>query len=219
MADGLAERKILAVEIGYQSGTFHLELPGFGIDITFVDHNVYHLGDKHVVRAERNDVPDAAFDRDRSLGYDRGLHHRCRHRRQAHLGKLVVITSRTDAAPVCGTCKLLGSEIYDKLPVSLYYVIRMSLGAYRDVAHCRIAAHRSRPRHRKYIVFIGCGTAAYKHGRQRIYHGSGSPILFHSQKKLVIQGKDTYFASENLDFEKYCLSLHHDYGTPRFGST
>ena len=64
MTQRLAQREILAVGVDDRIGPFEAEPPRRRIYVGLVGLNADHLGQEHVVRPERQHLPDTAFDVD-----------------------------------------------------------------------------------------------------------------------------------------------------------
>ena len=64
MADGLAQGEIFAVGVDDRAGPFEAETARGRVDIIGIDLHGDHLGQEHVVRPERQHLPDTAFDVD-----------------------------------------------------------------------------------------------------------------------------------------------------------
>jgi hypothetical protein len=149
------------------------------VEKAVVGFDVHHIGNEHVVRAEGHDFLHAAFDAEGRLFDDGGLNDGRFARGEVHLLKLVVVAAGAHAAPVGGTCQRFGGEVDDKLHGFLYDAVGVAFGTYADIAHGRVAANGAHPSGGHHIVVFGLAAATDQHGRQRIYHGSGFPVLLH----------------------------------------
>ena len=177
--ESLAQGEVLAVRIDDRLGPFEAEAARRGIQVGIVRLDMHHLGEEHVVRTQRQDLPHAALDMHRGLSDDRRLHLLGRQGREAHLAELVAVAARTHTAPVDGPRQPPRREVDDKFARAADDPVRMALGADRDVAHRRCRADGARPGHGQHVVLFGRGATAHQHRRQRVEHRSGFPALFH----------------------------------------
>ena len=196
MADQLAQPEIFAVRIGHQPRSFQIETPRGGINVAVIDQHVDDLRQKHVVRPERQDLPHAALDDDGRLLQRRSRHDRAAQGRESRLAEFVVVTTRTDAAPVDGTRHGSRGEVDRELARARDQRMGVAFGTHRDVTHRRCGADRPRPRHGQQVPVVGRIAAPHQHGRQRIDHRAGFPTLFHRPSGAACErphGKDTLF--------------------------
>ena len=136
-----------------------------------------------------------------------------------HLLEFVVILATTNATPVGCTSHIFVSEVDYKALSALDYIVRMALGADRDIAHRRIGADSANPSDSEHIVFLFGFATRDENGRQWVDERAGFPLLFVIVFFDIIfldmiysfrqKDKRTYsflhnglaFATQNLDFK------------------
>lgn len=170
---------VAAVEVDERVAVGEFELAGLGVYVLVVGNDVDHLGDVHLMRAERHNLLHAALDAERGLLDGGGRDYGCLAGGEAHLLELVVVPARTYAAPVGGSRRGGIGEVDDKLHVALDDIGRVALGAYGDVAHRWVGTDGTGPRYGNDVVLLLRGAARYHDGRKRVDHRAGLPVDFH----------------------------------------
>ena len=171
----------MTMRVYHEVGTLHVESLCLGINILVVGKDIYHIGNKHVVRSERNNLSHLALYTQWRLLDIRRAHLDTGTGCQPGLFPLVVVFARTHSTPVGGASRRGIGEIDDKLHVALDDVGRMALGTYRDVAHGRVGADGARPRDGDDIILILRSAATYHYGGEGVYHCTGFPVLLHDR--------------------------------------
>ena len=176
----------------YQRVRFRqFELAGFGIQVPVVCTDVYHIGDKHIMRTERNNFLHATFDAEGSLFDQRCADYGSASRSEFHLFEFTIIPSRTYSAPVGRERHVFSCQIDDELHILLDDVVGVSFRSYGYIAHGRVCTNRTRPCYCYNIIFTFIFSATHQYGRQRIDHRSRFPVLFQFNKKLRMRNGET----------------------------
>ena len=86
------------------------------IHVFLVGMNRNDICQKHIMRAQRNDLPDLTFNIDRALRNHGRTKMLGRNRRQSEFLELIDITAALDAAVVCCKGQFLRRQVNHKLP-------------------------------------------------------------------------------------------------------
>ena len=92
VAKRLAEGEVFAVRVGHKPCANHIEL-ALLVEILLIDHDIYHLSNKHIVCAEGYNLLHTALDTHRRLLDNRSLYYRCRHGGQPQVKRALEIAA------------------------------------------------------------------------------------------------------------------------------
>lgn len=146
-AELFAKLEIFAVCKGGESRFVKTEL-ACGIEKLFIDADIHDIRDKHIVRAERNDIADLTIDRHRGFRDGRAseiFKIRVKIWSELTFLEFIDLFSRFHAAKIRGADKLLRCQIDDKFAAFLNDGIRMAGGTNGDISFWRMCAENARP--------------------------------------------------------------------------